>query len=543
MRKNGETDFGTWDYVIVGGGTAGCVLANRLSADETTRVLLLEAGGSERSIRSEVPLFLPYVLGRPRFDWGWRSNPEPHLGGRELPLPRGRVLGGSSTINGMVYVRGHAHDFDTWAALGNEGWGWADALPYFIRSEAAQGVPQQGHGTSGDWAISDPGVRWEALDAYIDAAEEAGIPRTEDYNSGESEGMAYFRAAVRGGRRQSTAKAFLRPVMGRTNLDVWTGAEVDRLLLDGRAVTGVRLRHRGTDKVVTAAREVILSAGAYASPVILERSGIGAPERLAGLGIEVSQALRGVGENLQDHWQLRIQHRLRDTQTLNDMVNSFARRILMGANYVLRRKGPLSAPPALLAGFARTAPDLPAPDLQIHVMAASYERVGGPMDPFSGITSSVSLMRPESRGSVHARSAAMQEQPDIVHNFLETEGDAAAIHASVALVRGIMAQPAMARFAPEEIAPGRAVASADEIMDYARRVATTTFHPVGSCKMGRDDMAVVAPDLNVHGLSGLRIADASIMPTITSGNTAAPVVMIAEKAADMIRNAPLRRSA
>lgn len=543
MRNTGDTDFGTWDYVIVGGGTAGCVLANRLSADPKVRVLLLEAGGSDRTLRTEIPLFLPYILGRPKFDWGWTSKPEPHLNGRELALPRGRILGGSSTINGMVYVRGHAHDFDTWAGLGNEGWSWDDVLPYFIRSEAAQGAPQPGHGTEGDWAISDPGVRWEALDAYIDAAGAAGLPPTEDYNSGESEGVAYFRAAVKNGRRQSTAKAFLRPVRGRVNLTIWTGAEVERLILDGKAVTGVALTHRGTAKVVKAGREVILSAGAYASPAILERSGIGAPDRLGALGIEIAHALPGVGENLQDHWQVRIQHRLHNTTTLNDKVNNFALRMLMGAQYVLTRKGPLSAPPALLAGFARTAPDLPAPDLQIHVMAASYGRVGGPMDPFSGITSSVSLMRPDSRGSVHAQSREMRDQPAIVHNFLAAEGDADAVFAAVGLIRRIMAQWPMARFEPEEIAPGGETTAPDEIMEYARRVASTTFHPAGSCKMGRDAMAVVGPDLAVHGLTGLRIADASIMPTITSGNTAAPVVMIAEKAADMILSAPLRRSA
>ncbi|MFV0243759.1 MAG: GMC family oxidoreductase [Qingshengfaniella sp.] len=525
---------GQWDYVIVGGGTAGCVLANRLSVNPKIKVLLLEAGGSDRTIRTEIPLLLSYALGHPAFDWGWISQPEPHLDQRRLALPRGRILGGSSTINGMVYVRGHAFDFDTWRDLGNDGWGWRDVLPYFIRSEAAQGAPQPGHGQAGEWAISDPGVRWDPLDAYIEAAVAAGIPATADYNSGENEGVAYFRAAVKNGRRQSTAKAFLRPVRNRPNLTVWTGAEVARLIVEGRAVTGVELIHGGTRRRVGAAREVILSAGAYASPALLERSGIGAPGRLGPLGIGVVHALPGVGENLQDHWQVRIQHKLQNTTTLNQWVNNYALRMLMGARYVLTRTGPLAGPPALLAAFARTRPDLPAPDLQVHVMAASYGRVGGPMDPFSGITSSVSLLRPDSRGTVHIKSKNDFEQPDIKHKFLESGGDAAAAQEAVNLIRRIAAQPQMARYAPEEIAPGRAVTGTDEIMDYVRQVASTTFHPVGTCKMGQDPMAVVAPDLRVHGLTGLRVADASIMPVITSGNTAAPVVMIAEKAADLI---------
>lgn len=531
-----------WDYVILGGGTAGCVLANRLTVDPSVSVLMIEAGGSARDLRVEVPLFLPYLLGRPKFDWGWTTVPEPHLDGRVVALPRGRLLGGSSAINGMLYVRGHALDYDGWAQAGNQGWSWADVLPYFMRSEAEEGPARHGHGRNGEWRISDPGVRWPALDAYLEAARQAGIRRTEDYNSGDNEGVAYFRATVSNGRRQTAEKAFLRPAVHRPNLTVWTRSDVLRLTLEGRRVTGAMIRREGREMSVSAGREVLLCAGAYASPLVLERSGIGQPERVKALGIDPVHELSGVGENLQDHWQIRILHKLHNTRTLNDSVNNLARRILMGTNYFLLRGGPMTAPPALLAAFAKTRPGLAAPDIQIHVSAASYDRVGGPMDPFSGITSSACLLRPESRGHVHATTADPNAQPEILHNFLATEGDRDAAVRSIELVRGIMGQEAMARFTPEETAPGAKVATRDELLAYARGALSTTFHPVGTCRMGHDDMAVVTPDLVTRGLEGLRIVDASIMPTIPSGNTQAPVVMIAEKAADMIEAARLARA-
>lgn len=524
-----------YDYVIAGGGTAGCLLANRLTQDKNVRVLLVEAGGSARHPYIEVPLMLPKLLGNPKFDWKYVSAPEPHCGDRTITMPRGKVLGGSSSINGMVYVRGHRWDYDNWAAQGNRGWSWAEVLPYFMRSECFVGEELQGHGTTGEWKISDPGMRWPVLDAYAEAATEIGIPRTRDYNCGENFGVQYYQALVANGRRQSTEKAFLRSAMGRSNLTVLTGAIVDRVVIEGRRAVGLAYRHDGQSVVATAQREVILCAGAFGSPVIMERSGIGAPERIKALGLDPVHELPGVGENLQDHWHLRVQARVRNTRTLNSMVHSLTGKALMGADYLFRRRGPLSAQPALLAVFARVMEDAVAPDVQIHASAASYNRVGGPVDNFPGMTSAVGMQRPESRGHVHASSPEPDMPPEVLNNYLATEYDCEVAIRSVQLVRRIMTAPALARFEPEEISPGPGVSSREAILEFARQTVATTFHPVGTCKMGQGTDAVVDDRLSVHGLEGLRVVDASIMPSIPSGNTCAPVVMIAERAADLIR--------
>lgn len=523
-----------YDYIIAGGGTAGCLLANRLTRDPDIRVLMVEAGGSGRHTYIEVPLLLPKLLGNPKFDWMYRSMPEPHCGARTIPLPRGRMLGGSSGINGMVYVRGHRWDYDNWAALGNEGWGWADVLPYFMRSENFIGEDLQGRGKTGEWKITDPGMRWPVLDGYAEAATEIGVPATRDYNSGENEGVQYFQSLIARGRRQSTEKAFLRPAAHRGNLTVRTGALAERIVTDGRRATGLTFRADGETITATARREVIVCAGAFGTPALLERSGIGAAKRVKALGIDPVHDLPGVGENLQDHWHLRVQTRVRNTKTLNSRASSLLGKALMATDYALRRRGPMSAQPALLAVFAKVMDDAPAPDVQIHASAASYDRVGGPIHNYPGMTSAVCILRPESRGHVHATGPEPEAPPEILNNFLAADYDCEIAVRSVELVRRIASAPAMARFEPQEIAPGAEIRTHDEILDYARQTISTTFHPVGTCKMGRRPEAVVDTKLKVHGMDGLRVVDASVMPTIPSGNTCAPVVMIAERAADMI---------
>ena len=521
-------------YIIVGGGTAGCVLANRLSADPSNDVLLIEGGGEGRGFYVDMPMGLAYMIGRPRYDWCYKSEPEPYCNGRSFALPRGRMLGGSSAINGLIYVRGHAYDYDQWAQLGNRGWSWESVLPYFRRSEAFH-RPAEAHGSDGEWAVSDPNVRWEALQAYRQAAIDLGIPANDDYNDGDNEGVAWFVATIRNGRRHSTARAFLDPVRQRRNLEVVTGALVDRITFDGSRAKGVVFRLGDRQVEVSATVEIILAAGAYGTPAILERSGVGDPRVLSSAGIETRHELPGVGENLQDHWHIRVQHRLKNTRTLNSHVSSRFGKMMLGARYLATRTGPLSGSPTLLGVFAKTDPHAPAPDIQIHVSGATSPSFGGTPHDFPGITSSVCILRPESRGYCHIGSNNPAEQPRILHNYLREESELDIAVRSVELVRKIANGAAMARFEPQEIQPTAAVQSRDELIAYARESVYTTFHPVGTCKMGRDRMAVVDDRLRVHGLSGLRIADASVMPTIVSGNTQAATVMIAEKASEFVR--------
>jgi choline dehydrogenase len=539
MRKGGYDlpgSAGTFDYVIVGAGSAGCVLANRLSADPGTSVLLIESGGTNRGFWVDVPLGIPFLHGNPRFDWRYDSSPEPHLDGRILRLPRGRGLGGSSAINGMVYVRGHASDYEQWRQMGNAGWGWEDVLPYFRRSEDYDRGASDTHGSGGELKVGTTPYRWPILDTYMDAAEQAGYPRLADYNGGGgAEGFALFETTIANGRRWSTHRAFLEPAMRRPNLKVVTDATVERLDFEGRRAAGVTYRQGGERYRAAARGEVILAAGAFGSPHLLQLAGIGPGALLARHGIDVVADLPGVGENLHDHWMLRVLHRVRNARTLNSFLKTPLHKAVLGAGYLLGLRSPMGAPVSLLTGFVRSDPSVETPDIQFQISIASYDKVGGPTHPWPGIGTSVCIARPTSRGHLRIVSPDADVRPEILNNFLATEEDRRIAVAGMRIVRRIVGQPAFGPFVPEEMMPSEAVASDEELLAYARRTLGSVFHPVGTCRMGPDPMAVTDERLRVRGIQGLRVVDASVMPTVTSGNTNGPVIMIAEKGADMIR--------
>ncbi|MCY4661613.1 MAG: GMC family oxidoreductase N-terminal domain-containing protein [Acidobacteria bacterium] len=525
----------THDYVIVGAGTAGCVLANRLSADPDASVLLLEAGGKDDYFWIDIPVGYLYTIGNPRTDWCYRIEPDPGLNGRTILYARGRVLGGCSSINAMIYMRGQRSDYDHWASLGNRGWGWDDVLPVFKRSEDYQHGADECHGVGGEMRVEERRVSWEILDAWRDAAAECGIPKIAEFNRGDNFGNAYFQMNQRAGRRWSGTKAFLRPVLHRPNLTVRTDAQVRRIAVDagdaGPRATGIELV---TGERLAARREVILAAGAIGSPQILQLSGIGPGALLQAHDIDVVHDLAGVGENLHDHLQVRTIYKVKNTVPLNRRVNSLFGKAAMGLEYLLFKTGPLTMPPSQLGAFARSDPSRASANIEWHVQPLSLDKFGDPLHKFNAITPSVANLQPTSRGHVRIKEPDPLQAPAITLNYLATDEDLQVAVAGLRFTRRIMAAQALSRFEPQEWKPGPEVESDEALADAARDLGTTIFHPVGTCRMGRDPLAVVDDRLAVHGVSGLRVIDASVMPRITSGNTNAPTVMIAEKGAEFV---------
>ncbi len=543
----------TYDYIICGAGTAGCLLANRLSADASKRVLLIEAGGNDDYLWIHIPVGYLYCIGNPRTDWLYYTDEDPGLNGRKLRYPRGKVMGGSSSINGMIYMRGQARDYDHWGALGNEGWSWRECLPAFMKHEdfhkgadevhAAPGFDPKGERQGGEWRVEKQRLRWDVLDAFAQAAQEAGIPHSNDFNRGDNEGVGYFDVNQRKGIRWNAAKAFLRPIQERDNLQVWTGAHTSRVLLetgsDGapRAVGVEVLPHgKGEPIQVKARGEVILATGAVGTPQILQLSGIGAASLLQHHGIAVQHHLPGVGGNLQDHLQIRAVYSVQGVKTLNTQANSLWGKAMIGLEYALKRSGAMSMAPSQLGAFTRSSPDQPHPNLEYHVQPLSLDAFGEPLHAYNAFTASVCNLNPTSRGQIQIKSASPNDAPSIRANYLSTEADRRVAAQSLRVTRRIVSQPALAKYQPQEVKPGAQFQSDDELAKLAGDIGTTIFHPVGTAKMGSeaDPLAVVDARLRVHGVRGLRVVDASVMPTITSGNTNAPTLMIAERAAAWI---------
>jgi choline dehydrogenase len=538
-------DEPTWDYIVVGAGTAGCLLANRLSADANTRVLLLEAGGRDNYAWIHIPVGYLYCIGNPRTDWLFKTEPDAGLNGRALRYPRGKVLGGCSSINGMIYMRGQSRDYDGWAAvLGDARWRWDACLPFFKQHEDHWRGGDALHGAGNEWRVEKQRLSWALLDAFALAAQQAGIPASDDFNRGNNEGVGYFEVNQKRGVRWNASKAFLRPVQKRKNLEVRTGAMVTRLLLEpsanGLRAAGVELRTREGTHTLRAARAVVMAAGAIGTPQLLQLSGIGPAAVLREHGIEVLQDLPGVGENLQDHLQIRAVFGvsgLPRSGTLNTLANTWLGKARIAMQYALTQSGPMSMAPSQLGAFARSSPEREWPNLEYHVQPLSLEAFGEPLHPYPAFTASVCNLNPEARGSVQIRSPHADDAPKIAPNYLSTEADRLVAAQSLRLTRRIAAQPALAAYAPKELKPGAQFETDEELSRLAGDIGTTIFHPVGTCRMGRDGdpMAVLDARLRVRGMHGLVVADASAMPTITSGNTNAPTLMIAERAARWLR--------
>lgn len=524
-----------YDYVIVGSGTAGCTLANRLSADPTIRVLLLEAGGKDDWIWMKIPVGYLFCIDNPRADWRYRTESEPGLNGRALIYPRGKALGGCSSINGMIYMRGQKRDYDEWARLARDSsWDWDSVLPIFKASEDYHRGPGELHGTGGEWRVEDQRLSWPILGAFQAAANECGIPPTSDFNRGDNFGCGRFEVNQRSGVRLNASRAFLHPIKHRPNLTVLTHAHAKRVVFEGKRAVGVEFLRGNETQVARANAEVILATGSVGSVQLLELSGVGSPALLQRLGIPVVHALEGVGGNLQDHLQMRLAFKVKNTVTLNERTHSLFGKALMGLEYALFKRGPLTMAPSQLGAFTRSDPTIETPNVQYHVQPLSLEKFGEPLHPFPAFTASACNLRPTSRGTIHITSPDFREAPSIRPNYLSTNEDRKVAVDAIRLTRRIAAADALRPFAPEEFKPGPQFQSEAELVKAAGDIGTTIFHPIGTCKMGVDDLAVVDSRLRVRGMQGLRVVDASIMPTITSGNTAAPTLMIAEKGSQMI---------
>lgn len=522
-----------YDYIIVGAGSAGCVLANRLSADPANRVLLIEAGGSDMNPWIHIPVGYFKTMHNPATDWCYVTEPDEGIASRRLQWPRGKVLGGSSSLNGLLYVRGQPQDYDRWAALGNEGWSFDEVLPYFKKSEDQERGADDYHGVGGPLKVSDLRLRRPIADYFIEAATQVGIPFNEDYNGARQEGVGYFQQTAYKGFRWSTAKGFLRPARKRANLTLLTRAHTTRVLFEDRSAVGVEYLRRGKLQQAHAQREVILCAGAIGSPQILQLSGIGAKSLMDKVGIPLIADLLGVGQNLQDHLQVRLVYKT-SQRTLNDEVNNIFKRGWVGLQYLLNRTGPLTLAASQVAIFTRSQPELERPDIQFHMQPLSADKPGDGAHKFSAFTASVCQLRPYSRGHLAIRSRDPLEHPAIHPNYLSDERDRRVAVDGIKVARRITAAPALSQHIIDEYVPGYRYRSDAELLDAARRYSQTIYHPTSTCKMGQDDMAVVDARLRVHGIRDLRIVDASVMPEIVSGNTNAPTIMIAEKASDMI---------